>query len=104
MLDKCTKNTKSVSARTDRALNRIRGARSQVLTLSGEKMGFEGTLDGFKRRGEPGMSGREFQISGAATLNVLEPMLVLTCGCAKSCCLCERNAREGLYGCIELAK
>ena len=46
---------KSISAQTDRALNRIRGARrSQALTLSGEKMGFEGTLEGFKRRGEPG--------------------------------------------------
>ena len=28
--------------------------RLQVLTLSGEKMGFEGTLEGFERRGEPG--------------------------------------------------
>ena len=47
--------TKSISARTDRALNRIGGAcRSQVLTLSGEKIGFEGTLEGFERRGEPG--------------------------------------------------
>ena len=45
---------KSISARTDRALNRIGGAHSQVLTLSGEKMGFEGTLEGFERRGEPG--------------------------------------------------
>ena len=47
--------SKSISARTDRALNRIRGARhSQVLNLSGEKMGFEGTLEGFERREEPG--------------------------------------------------
>ena len=46
---------KSISARTDRALNRIGGARhSQVLTLRGEKMSFEGTLEGFERRGEPG--------------------------------------------------
>ena len=46
---------KSISARTDRALNRIGGARrSQVLTLSCEKIGFEGTLEGFERRGEPG--------------------------------------------------
>ena len=46
---------KSISARADRALNRIGGARdSQVLTLSGEKMGFEGALEGFERRGEPG--------------------------------------------------
>ena len=46
---------KSISARTDRALDRIGGARhSQVLTLSGETMGFEGTLEGFERRGEPG--------------------------------------------------
>ena len=45
----------SISARADRALDRIRGARrSQVLTLSGEKMSFEGTLVGFERRGEPG--------------------------------------------------
>ena len=45
---------KSISARTDRALDRIGGARrSQVLTLSGEKMSFEGTLEGFERRGEP---------------------------------------------------
>ena len=45
---------KSISARTDRALDRIGGARrSQGLTLSGEKMSFEGTLEGFERRGEP---------------------------------------------------
>ena len=49
-------------------------------------------------------SGSEFQILGAAALNALEPMLVLTCGCAKSCCPCERNAREGTYGCIKIAK
>ena len=45
---------KSISARSVRALNRIGGARhSQVLTLRGEKMSFEGTLEGFERRGEP---------------------------------------------------
>ena len=32
-------------------------------------------------------SGKEFQILGAAALNALEPMLVLTCGCAKSAVL-----------------
>ena len=45
---------KSISAQTDQALNRIGAACSQVLTPIGEKMGFEGTLDGFERRGEPG--------------------------------------------------
>ena len=44
---------KSISARTDRALNRIGGVCSQVLTLSGEKMGFEGTLKVLESR-EPG--------------------------------------------------
>ena len=45
---------KSISARTDQAFNRIGGARrSQVLTLIGEKMGYEGTLEGFERRGQP---------------------------------------------------
>ena len=68
-----------------------------MLTLSGEKMCFEG----FVRR-KPG--GREFQILGATSLNALESMLVLTCGCAKNCCPCECNAREGTYGCIKLAK
>ena len=47
-----------------------------MLTLSGEKMGFEGTLEGFERRGASLVrSGREFQILGAAALNALEPML-----------------------------
>ena len=39
--------TKSIRAQMNRAVNRIGGARSQVLTPSGEKMGFEGTLEGF---------------------------------------------------------
>ena len=48
---------KSISARTDRALDRIGGARRlQKLTLSGKKMSFEGTLEGFERRGEPASS------------------------------------------------
>ena len=65
-------------------------------------MGFEGTLEGEGERLV--RSGKKFQILGAAALNALEPMLVLTCGCAKRCCLCERNAREGTYGWIRLAK
>ena len=32
-----------------------------MLTLSGEKMGFEFTLEGFERRGDPGEPGKEWQ-------------------------------------------
>ena len=76
----------------------------QLLTLSGEKMGLRARLKDSREGESLVRSDREFQILGAAALNVLEPMLVLTCGCAKSCSPCERNAREGTYGCIKLAK
>ena len=93
---------RSISARTDR----IGGARrSQVLTLSCEKMGFvRARLNDSREGASLVRNGSEFQILKAAALNALEPMLVLTCGRAKSCCPCERNAREGTYGCIKLAK
>ena len=61
---------------------------------NGEKMGFEGMLEGLREGESLVRSGREFQILGAAALNALEPMLVLTCGCAKNCCPCEPNAGE----------
>ena len=81
---------KSISARTDRALNRFGGARrSQVLTLSGEKMGFESTLEGFERRGEPG---KEWQrIPNLRSSNSECSGANASSGCARSCCLYERN-------------
>ena len=79
---------KSISARTNRILNRIGGARSQVLTsmqqltLSCVKMGLRARLKD-PREGESMVKiGREFQILGAAPLKALGSMPVLTDGCA----------------------
>ena len=51
------------------------------------------------------LSGKEFQILGAAILNALTSMLVYAQDCAQNCCPspCERSSQVGRYGFIRLA-
>ena len=96
---------KSISARTDRALNRIGGARdSQVLTLSGEKMGFEGTLKGFERRGEPGKERQRIPDLRSSSSECSRANASSDMRLCQEVLPCERNAQEGAYGWIRLAK